>query len=103
MTPIFDNVAELDFEDDQISDSDLVGYFSPKNIVDDPTITVSRKRALLAHWASDMHAVAGMPSLRRGAGVTTTIDAIMSALARLDEMVDGPAIPAKAGTGLLSA
>jgi len=91
------------FDDEPITDRDLVGYFSPKNIVDDPEINVSRKRALLAHWASDVHAIPSIPPMRRGAGVTTSIDAILAALKDLDHMVDGPAVRATADAGSMVA
>lgn len=97
MNAKFDDPFEI--EEDRVTDADLAGYYSPKNIVDDVEITVSRKRALLAHWASDIHAVTGMPALRHGWKVTTSIDAIMAAMAQLDEMVDPAAIPMKAGAG----
>jgi hypothetical protein len=97
MNATFDRPFALD--DDKVTDADLAGYYSPKNIVDDIEITASRKRALLAHWASDIHAVPGMPALRHGWKVTTSIDAIMAAMTQLDEMVDPAAIPVKAGAG----
>jgi hypothetical protein len=97
MNARFDEPFELD--DDKVTNADLAGYYSPKNIVDDVEITVSRKRALLAHWASDIHVVPGMPALRHGWKVTTSIDAIMAAMAQLDEMVDPAAVATKAGPG----
>jgi len=93
---------EPDF-DEVVTDLDLVGYFSPKSIIDDPEIPVERKRALLAHWASDIHAVAGMPALRHGAGVTTSIDAIKAALGQLDDMLDGAIMTAKSHAGTAAA
>jgi len=103
MQTAFDQSIDFDLDDDVVTDRDLVGYFSPKNIVDDPEITIARKRALLAHWASDIHAIPNRPSLRRGAGVTTSIDAIMAALKALDGRVDAFAIAPKAGLGSASA
>ena len=79
--------------DDEVTDSDLVGYFSPREILEDPEPTIARKRALLAHWASDVHGVDGAPALRCAAGVTVPIDEILEALARLDEITDMAAIP----------
>lgn len=81
--------ASAGFPVGEITDSDLVGYMEPDQVVDDPELSVSRKRELLAYWASDIHAVIGSPALRSLAtGVTVSIDTIMGALRRLDEQVD---------------
>ncbi len=54
------------FDDDVfVSDSDLIGFWKPSEIVSDPVLTLARKRRLLAYWVSDIHAVAGQPALRR--------------------------------------
>lgn len=76
-----------------VSDSDLIGFSQPLDIVHDPVLTLERKRQLLAYWGSDIHAVAGSPALRAFAfGATVSIDEIQAALRKLDEMVDLPAI-----------
>ncbi|HEY9010404.1 MAG TPA: hypothetical protein VIN06_05255 [Devosia sp.] len=81
---------------DEVTDGDLRGYFRPRDIADDPTLTVSRKRELLAYWASDIHAVTGAPALRAiAAGPTVSIDDIMDALKSLDARFDPP--PAMGG------
>jgi hypothetical protein len=89
------NLAEAFVAGDSfVSDSDLIGFHHPHEIVEDPVLTVSRKRQLLAYWASDIHAVVGAPALRTYAfGSTVTIDQIMDALKSLDERVDAAAIP----------
>ena len=91
--------TDLDFaepfniDDTFVSDSDLIGFGRPEDIVHDPVLTLSRKRQLLAYWASDIHAVAGAPALRSYAfGPSASIDDIQAALCELDEMVDLPAI-----------
>ena len=77
-----------------ISDSDLIGYLKPSEIVRDPMLSVARKRQLLAYWASDIHAVRGAPALRSYAsGPAVTIDQINAALLELDTVVDAAAIP----------
>lgn len=82
------------FFDATVCDSDLMGYEAPHDIVEDPLLTVARKRQLLAYWASDIHAVPGAPAFRSYLmGPAVTIDQIQSALIALDEMVDLPAIP----------
>ena len=88
-------------DDSFVSDSDLIGFNSPRDIVHDPILTLARKRQLLAYWASDIHAVTGMPALRSYAfGPSVTIDAIQTALRDLDEMVDLPAIGAGHPSGV---
>jgi len=88
-------------EDNFVSDSDLIGFNRPRDIVDDPVLTLARKRQLLAYWASDIHAVTGAPGLRTYAfGPTVSIDDIQSALCALDEMVDLPAISHSRGSGV---
>ena len=89
----FDRLDEFDAF---VSDSDLIGYFKPAEIVHDPALTLARKRQLLAYWASDIHAVRGAPALRSYAsGPAVLIDDIQAALVELDTMVDVAAIPTK--------
>ena len=91
----------FDLNDMNVSDSDLIGFRRPADIVDDPVLTLERKRQLLSFWASDIHAVAGSPALRSFAfGPTVNIDEIQSALRRLDEMVDLAAIPVSRDSGV---
>src|SRR5689334_20180376 len=99
--------TDLDFsetfgaDDAFVSDSDLIGFYRPQDIVDDPLLTLARKRQLLAYWASDVHAVAGAPALRNYAfGPAVDIDDIQASLRRLDELVDLPAIGAAADTSV---
>jgi hypothetical protein len=63
----------------------------PNNVVDDPDLTLSEKRAILASWASDACAVEAAPALRRppGAARTVSFDEIMDALRALDRMAAG--------------
>jgi hypothetical protein len=92
----------VDFDDDAfVSDADLLGFARPRDIVNDPLLTIGRKRQLLAYWASDIHAVRNCPSLRSYAfGTTVSIDDLQKALADLDEMVDLPAIGAGGDTSI---
>ena len=83
-----------------VSDSDLMGFNHPGDIVDDPVLTLERKRQLLAYWGSDIHAVAGSPALRAyDCGPAVSIDKISEALCALDEMVDLPALSSHSSTG----
>ena len=82
---------------DEVSDGDLAGYDRGKDVLDDPSLSPSRKRALLAFWASDIHAVAGAPGLRRVRGTTVSIDSLLDALCQLDAEVDQAAMVHGAG------
>ena len=96
-----DLADRYDFVDATVSDSDLLGFNRPEDIVTDPVLTVGRKRQLLAYWASDVHAVAGAPALRSYAfGPAVSIDDIMDALRQLDEMIDAAAMPAHDRAGV---
>lgn len=75
----------------EVTDSDLIGYFRPHDIANDIALPVSRRRALLAYWASDIHAVAGSPALRSyNFGAAVSIDEIFDALKSLDDEFDLP-------------
>jgi hypothetical protein len=92
-----------DFTDDDalVSDSDLIGFYKPDDIVTDPQLTLARKRHLLAYWASDIHAVRSAPALRSiNFGPTVSIDDIEAALCKLDDLVDLPAIAGGHGTDM---
>ncbi len=60
----------------------------PMRVVNDPDLTLSEKRAILASWASDACAVEATPALRLvpGAGRTVEFDDIIDALRALDRM-----------------
>lgn len=84
--------------DSDPTDSDLIGYSRPQDLANDHALTVSRRRELLAFWASDIHAVAGSPALRSyDFGVAVSIDEIFDALKSLDDQYDLP--PPVAGRG----
>ena len=58
----------------------------PKDVLADPWLSVSEKRAILASWASDASAIASCPALRAPEGLRApvTIDEILEALCELD-------------------
>jgi hypothetical protein len=58
----------------------------PRNVLSDPTLSISEKRAILASWASDASAIESCPALRAPAGLkaAVTIDEILEALCELD-------------------
>jgi len=64
----------------------------PMDVVNDPDLTRHEKRAILASWASDAHAVESAPALRQltSDGNPVTIDDIVAALRTLDK--DDPTI-----------
>ena len=60
----------------------------PRDVVNDPDLTVNEKRAILASWASDACAVEAVPALRRppGSRQVVTVDEILDALRALDKV-----------------
>ena len=95
--------TDFPFEDflGEVTDGDLIGYDRPSDVVDDPELTLARKRELLAYWASDIHAIPNFPALRSlSFGKTANIDDIQAALRRLDEMVPPGALPTVTGFGV---
>lgn len=93
------NLETLSFFDlEDINDDDLMSYYRASDVLNDPRLTSDRKRALLAYWASDIHAVPNAPALRSYAGgVTETIDDLFAAMKTLDGQV-GAATLADGGT-----
>ena len=60
-------------------------FAQPIDVVNDPDLTLSEKRAMLAAWASDACAVKAVPALRRPPGhAPVQFDDIMDALRLLD-------------------
>jgi len=60
-------------------------FSHPREVVDDPDLTLNEKRAILASWASDACAGEAAPSLREVPGVgVVSIDGILEALRELD-------------------
>jgi hypothetical protein len=68
-------------------------WADPNYVLNDPAMTLAEKRALLASWASDARAVPNYPPLRQlESGAFVTIDAVLEALKRLDDL-EGRASP----------
>jgi len=67
----------------------------PMRVVNDPDMTLSEKRAILASWASDACAVEAAPALRLvpGAGRAVEFDDVMDALRALDRLAAGTEKP----------
>lgn len=68
-------------------------FSHPRDVVADPALSFSEKRAILASWASDASAIASCPALRAPYGLRTpvSIDEILEALCALDG--NGPRNP----------
>jgi hypothetical protein len=62
-------------------------YDHPRDVVSDPTLSASEKRAILSSWASDACALESAPSLRRPPGASRAVpfDDIVEALQSLDD------------------
>jgi hypothetical protein len=63
-------------------------FHYPHQVVSDPTLRPDEKRAILAAWASDQHAVGSLPLLRHlpGTPFPVTFSSIMNARLALDKM-----------------
>ena len=68
----------------------------PREVLEDGSLDLLEKRAILSSWASDACAVESMPALRRapGAEQPASFDDIMDALRRLDATAPPPSGPA---------
>jgi len=65
-------------------------FACPAEVVNDPDLTLSEKRAILASWASDACAVEAAPALRKPqGGAPVRFDDIIDALRELDRRGDG--------------
>ncbi len=66
-------------------------FTHPDDIVSDPGLTTAEKKAILASWSSDARAVENAPALRQlESGAIVEVDAILRALASLDEPSTAP-------------
>jgi len=62
-------------------------YTGPRQVVEDPVLTVADKREILASWACDSRAPQDRPSLRViYSGAVVGVDEILEALKSLDEI-----------------
>ena len=68
----------------------------PRDVLEDCSLDIREKRAILSSWASDACAVESMPALRQppGAERPVSFDEIMDALRRLDATAPPPSGPA---------
>ncbi|GGC83007.1 hypothetical protein GCM10010994_46120 [Chelatococcus reniformis] len=74
-------------------------YFSPLDVVRDPSLSAAEKRAILADWASDARALPNLPTYRQlDNGALLQVRDIMEALNALDcgnEPMPSPSWPAR--------
>jgi hypothetical protein len=71
----------------KLRETDATRTFSlPHELIDDPALSRTQKREILAEWASDASAIESFPALRLLQGTTfpVTLSAIRDALATLD-------------------
>jgi hypothetical protein len=69
-------------------------FARPADVVSDPDLTLSEKRAILASWASDACAVEASPVLRQPPGSDPVrFDDIMDALRELDRQSNARPMP----------
>ncbi len=68
-----------------------VGFSHPFDVLKDPWLEPTEKRAILASWASDACAVEDAPTLRRlvGADEPVALGDVLEALRRLDRQAPG--------------
>jgi hypothetical protein len=74
----------------RIEDACAARFSLPQEVVDDPSLSATEKRAILCEWASDACAVPSFPALRLLPGSTfpVTFSAVMAALRQLDDIGD---------------
>ena len=63
----------------------VLTFTHPDDVLHSPSLSVAEKRALLAEWASDAHAVANLPTMRQlHSGALISVDTILAGLQALD-------------------
>src|SRR5947209_12667362 len=84
--PVSTDEADLrdDFDLDELLHPGQA-FAHPKDVVNDPDLSLNEKRAILASWASDACAVEAAPALRKTpSGRVVSFDEIMDAMRSLD-------------------
>jgi hypothetical protein len=85
MNPIVNAGVALELEVDRLLDPALY-WDHPNDVLDDPFLSTSEKKAILASWASDQCAVASNPLLRNPERSRRAVmfEDVMEALKQLD-------------------
>ncbi|TIN92373.1 MAG: hypothetical protein E5Y12_15145 [Mesorhizobium sp.] len=79
--------------------AEYAGLQTPDDVLKEE-MTIGAKRALLAFWASDVHAVPGRPALRRlDNGAIVEVGDILRALNQLDEIEGKPSVSRRRSNG----
>ncbi|MCW6508342.1 hypothetical protein [Lichenifustis flavocetrariae] len=66
-----------------------ITFTHPDDVLHSRVLSLAEKRAVLAGWASDAHAVPNLPSLRQlDSGAIVSIDTVLEALRSLDATPD---------------
>ena len=62
----------------------------PHEVVEDPSLSITEKRAILSEWASDASAIESFPTLRLlpGTSFPVTFSAVMDARDQLDRKIE---------------
>ena len=70
----------------------MLNFTHPEDVLHSRAISVADKRAILASWASDAHAVPNLPAMRQlDSGAIVSIDTVLGALRALDASdAEGP-------------
>lgn len=81
----------FEFELDQLLHPASV-FDHPRDVLNDPDLTIQEKRAILSSWASDSCAVEEQPALRQAPGAERPVsfDEIVDALRSLDDDPNRP-------------
>lgn len=80
------NIDPIEDDDLPVGRGDLIAYFHPREIVADNSVSIDRRRQMLAFWLSDANALPSAPSIRSSGRTTTTVDELREALIALDEL-----------------
>jgi hypothetical protein len=71
----------------------ILNLHHPSEVLNHPDLTTDERRAILAGWGSDVHAIENAPGLRQlENGARIPVDEILRALSRLDDEPAGAAL-----------
>lgn len=80
------NIDPIEDDDLPVGRGDLIAYYHPREIVADNSLSIDRRRQMVAFWLSDANALPSAPSIRSSGRTTTTVDELRDALTALDEL-----------------
>jgi hypothetical protein len=70
-----------------------ITFTHPDDVLQSGSLSAAEKRAILASWASDAHAVPNLPAMRQlESGAIVSVDTVLGALRALDASA-GPSVP----------